>query len=113
MELNDAIKDNYVDGKPLFIADPDQSIFKIMTENEYQSCSSQKIQEYLRTHHIVVKDRRIPHHKFDENGLRTLRPLNEPVTIHGEFQMIVVTWYLFDILELRPIGIHWRVRKRQ
>jgi len=47
MDLNKAIKDDCVDGKPLFIADPDQSIFKIMTENEYQSCSTQKIQEYL------------------------------------------------------------------
>ncbi len=112
MDLNKAIKDDCVDGKPLFIADPDQSIFKIMTENEYQSCSTQKIQEYLWTQHIVVKDRQIPNHKFNENGLRTLRPLNEPVTIHGQFQMIVATC-LFDILKLRSIDIHWRVRKRQ
>jgi len=86
MDLNKAIQENDVEGKPLFIAEPTQSIFKILTDDEYQACSTQEIQDYLRTQHIVVKDRKIPNHKFDENGLRTLRPLNDPVTIHGQFK---------------------------
>jgi hypothetical protein len=95
MDLNAAIKDNYKDGKPLFIADPEQSIFKVLTETEYQSCSTRQIQEYLRTKHIIVKHRQIPTHRFDENGLRTLRPLNEPVTIHGQLKVLNIESYLF------------------
>src|SRR6266702_8524349 len=112
MNINEAIKDDYKDGKPLFLTDPEQSIFKILTEAEYQTCPTRQIQQYLRTKHIIVKNRQIPTHRFDENGLRTLRPLNEPVTIHGQFKVIVATC-LFDILKLRSIDIHWRVRKRQ
>jgi hypothetical protein len=84
VELSHSIQENYVDGMPLFVANPTQSIFKIMTETEYRARPIPEIQEILRTQHIVVKKRPITGYKFDEEGLRTLRPLNEPVTIHGQ-----------------------------
>ena len=83
MELNGSLQQNYVNGKPLFLAEPSRSIFKILSDSEYRTCPIRKIQEILRTKHIVVTDRRMQDYKFDERGLRTLRPLNEPITIHG------------------------------
>ena len=83
MELNGSLQRNYVNGKPLFLAEPSRSIFKILSDSEYRTCPIRKIQEILRTKHIVVMDRRMQDYKFDERGLRTLRPLNEPITIHG------------------------------
>ena len=83
MGLNRSLQRNYTNGKPLFLANPSRSIFKILTDSEYRTCPINKIQEILRTKHIVVIDRRMHDYKFDETGLRTLRPLNEPVTIHG------------------------------
>jgi hypothetical protein len=84
MELSHSIQENYVDGMPLFVANPKRSIFKIMTETEYRARPIPDILEILRSQHIVVKKRSITDCKFDEEGLRTLRPLNEPVVIHGQ-----------------------------
>jgi len=84
MKLSHSVQENYVDGIPLFVVNPTQSIFKIMTEMEYHARPIPDIQEILRTKHIVVKKQPITNCKFDEEGLRTLRPLNEPVTIHGQ-----------------------------
>lgn len=83
MMLNSSLQRNYVNGKPLFLADPSRSIFKILSDSEYRTCPIRKIQEILRTKHIVVTNRRMHDYKFDERGLRALRPLNDPITIHG------------------------------
>ena len=83
MGLNSSLQRNYVNGKPLFLADPSRSIFKILSDSEYRTYPIWKIQEILRTKHIVVMGRPMQDYKFDERGLRTLRPLNEPITIHG------------------------------
>ncbi|KIM40847.1 hypothetical protein M413DRAFT_27977 [Hebeloma cylindrosporum] len=84
LELNTLIQKSYVNGTPLFLAEPSRSIFKIMKEVEYRACGTREIQEILRTKHIVVKNCQIQNHKFDERSLRTLRPLSETVTIHDQ-----------------------------
>lgn len=83
MRLNKSLQLNYVNGKAPFLEDASRSIFKILTDSEYRTYPIRKIQEILRTKHIVVMDRRIHDCKFDKNGLRTLRPLNDPIAIHG------------------------------
>ena len=83
MGLSKSLQRNYVNEKPLFITDPSRSIFKILSDSEFRTWPIRKIQEILRTKHIVVTDRRTQDFRFDERGLRTLRPLNEPITIHG------------------------------
>jgi len=90
MNLNESIQENYIEGKPLLLADAKNSIFKLLTELEYTAHSTEEIQETLRTQHIIVKDRKIPNYSFDEKGLRTLRPLNEPVRITGESHLHTV-----------------------
>lgn len=94
VELNHSIQEKYIDGMPLFIVNPTESIFKIMTEMEYCAMSIPDVQEILRTKHIVVKKRPFTDWKFDEEGLRTLRPLNEPVTIHGQSDIPGVELYI-------------------
>jgi hypothetical protein len=90
MNLNESIKENYIEGKPLLFADAKKSIFKLLTESEYAAHSTEEIQETLRTQHIIVKDRKVHNYDFDEKGLRTLRPLNEPVGIVGESHLHTV-----------------------
>jgi hypothetical protein len=97
MELNHSIQEKYIDGMPLFVVNPTESIFKIMTETEYRAMSIPDVQKILRTKHIVVKNRPITDCKFDEEGLRTLRPLNEPVTIHGQSDTPGVELYIWLI----------------
>jgi PHD/YefM family antitoxin component YafN of YafNO toxin-antitoxin module len=84
--INENIRKGYTDNKPLFIAKPNKSTFKIMTETDYQACSTREILQTLRNNHIVVNYKDTSAHEFDERALRTLRPLNEPVTIHGKSQ---------------------------
>jgi len=83
MDIGALVQSGYVNGSPLHIADPDRSVFKIMTEEEYQSSSIQTIQGLLRTKHIIVTNRR---DNLDEKGLRTLRSnLNDAFTVQGSY----------------------------
>jgi len=45
----------------------------------------------------VVKNRPIVNCKFDEEGLRALRPLDEPVTIHGQSKIRGVVVHILII----------------
>lgn len=84
MNLNKSIQENYIEGKPRLLGDAKSSIFKLLTEFEYTACSTQEIQGILRTQHIIIKNRNFTNCSFDEKGLRTLRPLNEPIAIVGK-----------------------------
>ena len=90
MDIGALVQSGYVNGLPLHIADSDRSVFKIMTEEEYQSSSIQTIQGLLRTKHIIVTNRCDNHYRFDEKGLRTLRSnLNDAFTVQGSYICIL------------------------
>lgn len=75
---------NYVDGVPLHIARPNDSIFCIMPEAEYLQKSPREVQEILRTQNIVITDRSESSLEFDKKGLRSLcQNLSNSVTIQG------------------------------
>lgn len=84
MDISTVVERGYIDGLPLHIANPARSVFKIMTEEEYQSSPIATIQNILRAKHILITDREKSKHQFDEKGLRTLRSnLNDAFTIQG------------------------------
>ena len=83
LQFDKAIRDGFVDGKPLHVADPEKSAFKVMTESEFEQKSVEEIQEIFRRKHIVITDMRSPPLKFDAKGLRTLSPLSRITFIQG------------------------------
>ena len=86
MEVGALVERGYVNGLPLHIAHPERSVFKIMTEEEYQSSSIKTIQNHLRTKHIIVTNRVKSQYCFDERGLRTLRSnMNDAFTVQGSW----------------------------
>jgi len=84
LDFEKAVAANYVNGLPLHIARPEDSIFHIIPEVEYQAKSPREIQEILRTKHILVTNHSEPPLKFDKHGLRTLcQNLSNSVTLQG------------------------------
>lgn len=82
--MMDATEDYYINGKPRHVSDPSTSVFKILTEEEFECISDKEIQDILRHQHIVVVGGKKPKYGFDPNGLETLAPLDKPIIIHGE-----------------------------
>jgi len=86
MQVGALVERGYENGLPLHIADPERSVFKVMTEEEYQSSSIKTIQTHLRTKHLIVTNRNKPRYGFDESGLRTLRSnMNDAFTVQGSW----------------------------
>jgi len=73
----------YQAGLPLWMASPEESVFCILSQQEFKSKSADEIQAIFRRKHIVVYDQFEPTLAFDEKGLRTLGDLYKSVTIHG------------------------------
>lgn len=79
-----AVEDHYISGKPRHIASPESSIFKVLTEDEFECMSDKAVQDTLSRQHIVVTGRKKPKYKFDLDGLETLAPLDKLITIQGK-----------------------------
>ena len=80
----DAVKNDYKDGVPLHVADPDKSVFKIMTEEEFKGKSVYEIQEIFRHRHIIVTGIETPGVEFGSAGLAKLARLDSVTHIQGE-----------------------------
>lgn len=73
-----------MDGRPLHIADPENSAFCVLTEAEFERKSVEEIQAIFRHKHILVTDMRSEALKFDSRGLSTLTSLSTVTDIHGK-----------------------------
>jgi hypothetical protein len=82
-DIHKAVAAGYKDGRPLWMACPEQSVFSIMSKQKFQRMSDQETQALFRRKHIVIYDQFKPTLTFDENGLKTLGDLLKPVIIHG------------------------------
>ena len=71
-------------GVLLHIANPDNSVFKIMTEEEFKVKSVYEIQEIFWHHQIIVTGMETPDVEFDSVGLAKLAHLNSVTHIQGE-----------------------------
>lgn len=81
--MMDAVQAHYVDGKPRYLSDPLTSIFKILSEDEFDSLSDKLVQDILLRQHILIFGRKKPKYAFDPDGLETLAPLEQQIIIHG------------------------------
>lgn len=80
-----AVCSNYVDGIPLHChpTKQDQSVFKVLSQHEYNQLSDREIQTVLRHRHLVIHN--MPHRKMNfRQALRTLGGGDErPVPVQG------------------------------
>lgn len=80
----DAIKASYINGKPLHVARPSESIIAVYSEQEFRLKTDKEVLEVLRHKHILITDRPQEPYSFDEDGLSQLKLLTSPVTIQGK-----------------------------
>jgi hypothetical protein len=82
--LHQRVVDNYVNGHPRHVKEPESSIFKIIHVDEFNALTVEEVHELFCRKHILVwglPDRKLA---FDENGLGTLAPPNRTFTIQGK-----------------------------
>jgi hypothetical protein len=82
-QFSAAVEDGFQDGLPLHIANPEESVFAIMTESEFEEKNVEEIQGIFRQRHIIVKDMRTTQYQFGEEGLYSLTGLTTVVDIQG------------------------------
>ena len=82
-KIYNAVMKSYIDNKPAWMADPDQSAIRVVSKHEMDSMVEEDVQEIFRTQHIVVRDQFQPELAFDRKGLKTLADLKKIVTLHG------------------------------
>lgn len=83
--MMDTVEEYYVNGKPRYLSDPSTSVFKILTEEEFENQRDGEIQNILRRQHILVIGMKKPKYGFDPDGLETLAPLDKLIIIHGKY----------------------------
>lgn len=81
----------YVNGKPRFIANPPNSSFCVVPEEQFRQLTDQAVQDILKTRQIVVTERQLPVHGFDVDGLETLTGLEQPIPVYGEHNITIVS----------------------
>ena len=80
----EAVEKNYIDGRAKHVAAPEESVFRIISNAEYNVMGPNKLADILKRQHIVVKDIGTEEDlRFDEAGLKTLSPLHAIIEMQG------------------------------
>ncbi|KAJ3492597.1 hypothetical protein NLJ89_g11200 [Agrocybe chaxingu] len=74
-------KKSYVGDTPLHVARPQESVFAIFSQSDFDKLPPAHVQDILRKQHIVTTDESITPLGFDRAALRAVHPLNAPVTV--------------------------------
>lgn len=77
------VRQSYMDSKPLHIASPDQSVFRVMSADAFRSSSSTDIQLLFAKQHIVVYGLHVEAMQFDQYGMQTLTMPSKHFTVQG------------------------------
>ena len=76
-------QDFHSSGKPLHVADPGRSMFRIMTVQEFDGMEDEELQTLHARHHLIVTGYPQASYGFDAKGMATLAPPSRVFTIHG------------------------------
>lgn len=95
--IHEAVAAGYQDAQPLWMARPKESVFRVMSKQEFDCKSDREIQKIFHRKHIVIHDQFEPTLAFDAEGLKTLGDLYKPLTIHGMWN---ISLYSKDMLNL-------------
>ena len=77
------IEATYLNEKPLYLANPLESVLAILTYKQFAAMSSTDIKSLLKKKNVVVSGHPVPKVDFDEQGLQTLTLMHLPVSLHG------------------------------
>jgi hypothetical protein len=76
-------QDFHSSGKPLHVADPGRSMFRIMTVQEFNRIEDKQLQDMHAHHHLLVTGYPQAPYGFDAKGLAMLASPSRVFTIHG------------------------------
>lgn len=86
MKLIDRVeKDFDPSGKPLHVANPQLSMFRILSLAQFNQLTDQQVQELHGQHHLLVTGYPPAAFEFDARGMATLAPPSRIFTIQGAF----------------------------
>lgn len=71
------------------MAFPEQSLFRIMTYDEFKSMGPNGLATILERQNIAIRDMPTEDMRFDEVGLVTLSPLHATVEMQGSFGRVL------------------------
>jgi hypothetical protein len=84
MQLMDRVEqDFHSSGKPLHVADPSHSMFRILTVQEFDEMEDDELQNLHTHYHLLVTGYPQASFGFDPEGLATLASPSRVFTIHG------------------------------
>jgi hypothetical protein len=84
-QLIDRVEQDFTaEGKPLHVADPDHSLIRVMSLQEFHSTPVQEIQRIHAKQHLLITGLPQEGFTFDEVGLLTLAPPEKTISIQGE-----------------------------
>lgn len=73
-----------IEGRPLHVEKPSESVFRIFTEKEFLSFPTERVQELIRSYNVVLTDCEVKEIKFDAQGLGTLKRIGAIIEVQGK-----------------------------
>lgn len=83
MKIMKRVEESYIDGKPLHLAKPDESIFQVIAYNKFQEMEGEEMQAIWKKKQMVITGLDKPSYGFDREGMMTLTYLSRIFTIQG------------------------------
>ncbi len=87
-KLIEKVENQYIGGQTKQVAVPEESLFQIMTYNEYKSMGSNDLATILERQNIVIRDMPTKDMRFDAVGLATLCLLHAIIEMQGSCNVI-------------------------
>jgi hypothetical protein len=81
------VEESYINGMPLHIARPEESIFQVMDNDKFQELQDTEVQAIWGKKHMVITGLDKPFYGFDTEGLMTITfpsrvfPIQGPVHV--------------------------------
>lgn len=95
-------------GLPLYLSNPEKSIFRWMKYTDLCAASASEVQDILRHKNIALYDVLVDILSFDVNGLQFLEKMLDHIIFQGEFHIGFYSYSLSKCYFTRPIySHHW------
>jgi hypothetical protein len=86
-----AAVEQYEDGLPIHLSNPQQSSITTMSESDFQKMSAKEVQDMPRHTHILVSGCALQRLEFDKDGLKTLCSPRDTIEVQGEAWNLIAT----------------------
>jgi hypothetical protein len=82
--LFDQVEQHYhISGKPLHVADPTKSLFRIMDVAEFEAMDDRDLQDIHARQHVLVRGPSKGSYQFDREAMLTLTDPGVVICVHG------------------------------